>query len=198
MLLPLLNKVFTYLLTYLQATYNHHLLLLIIIINDYYLILLASSVYFTTLEWSAATVTFLAIGDFCHLLITFTNSLDQDQDQQNSGLEICWSWSGSKLLDTLRFPTYKSYVDKISNSFWWFCRCRRWTRAAEQWRQYHKDITTLTKWLTEAEKKLADIKQMHDYLKAENAYTVSDLKTSWNCSLHFTSASYVDLQMRFR
>ena len=26
---------------------------------------------------------FLAIGDFCHLLITFANSLDPDQDQQN-------------------------------------------------------------------------------------------------------------------
>ena len=36
-------------------------------------------------------ILFLANGDFCHLLITFANSLDPDQE----------SWSGSKLFDTL-------------------------------------------------------------------------------------------------
>ena len=53
---------------------------------------------------------------------------------------------------------------------------RRWTRAAEQWRQYNKDITTLTKWLTEAEQKLADIKLIQDNQQADNAYMVSTVK----------------------
>ncbi|XP_052240299.1 dystrophin-like isoform X2 [Dreissena polymorpha] len=42
-------------------------------------------------------------------------------------------------------------------------RHRRWTRAAEQWRQYHKDVTMVTKWLTETELKLADLKLLHDF-----------------------------------
>ena len=31
---------------------------------------------------------FFASGDFCHLTITFVNSLDPDQDQQNVGLDL--------------------------------------------------------------------------------------------------------------
>ena len=31
---------------------------------------------------------FLASSDFCRLLITFANSLDPDQDQQNVGLDL--------------------------------------------------------------------------------------------------------------
>ena len=31
---------------------------------------------------------FLASGDFCHLLIIFANSLDPDQDQQNVGPDL--------------------------------------------------------------------------------------------------------------
>ena len=31
---------------------------------------------------------FLASGHFCHLLITFANSLDPDQDQQNVGPDL--------------------------------------------------------------------------------------------------------------
>ena len=38
---------------------------------------------------------FLASGKFCHLLITFSNRLDPDQDRQNDGPVI----SGSKLFD---------------------------------------------------------------------------------------------------
>ena len=33
-------------------------------------------------------ISFLASGDFCRLLITFANSLDQDQDQQNLGSDL--------------------------------------------------------------------------------------------------------------
>ena len=35
-----------------------------------------------------------ASGDFCHLLITFANSLDPDQDQQNLRPDLdpnCWT-----------------------------------------------------------------------------------------------------------
>ena len=46
--------------------------------------------------------TFPASGDFCCLLITFANSLDQDQ-----------AWSGSKLFDTLMvFP--KDFFEKVN------------------------------------------------------------------------------------
>ena len=31
---------------------------------------------------------FLASGDFCHLQITFANSLDPDQDRQNVGPDL--------------------------------------------------------------------------------------------------------------
>ena len=37
---------------------------------------------------------FLASGDFCRLFITFTNSLDPDQDRQNVGPDLdsnCWT-----------------------------------------------------------------------------------------------------------
>ena len=48
-----------------------------------------------------------AVGDFCHLLKAFTNSLDQDQAQR-------WDLSGSKLFDTLhyRIPE-RSFLKKL-------------------------------------------------------------------------------------
>ena len=53
---------------------------------------------------------FLAIcADFCHLLITFSNSLDPDQDPQSS----CRSWSGSKPLDTL-MVFLEEFVEKVN------------------------------------------------------------------------------------
>ena len=36
----------------------------------------------------AHRVSFLASVDFCHLLITFTNSLDIDEDRQNAGRDL--------------------------------------------------------------------------------------------------------------
>ena len=33
-------------------------------------------------------ISFLASGDFCHLLITFANSLDSDQDRQKVGPDL--------------------------------------------------------------------------------------------------------------
>ena len=39
----------------------------------------------------------LASGDFCHLLITFANSLDQDQDRQNVGPTL----DRNRLINTL-------------------------------------------------------------------------------------------------
>ena len=50
---------------------------------------------------------------------------------------------------------------------------RRWTRAAEQWRQYHKDVAVVTKWLTETEKKLGDLKYVQDSKLLEKSYGVS-------------------------
>ena len=44
---------------------------------------------------------FLASGDFSHLLINFANSLDPDQDRPRTGPTESRSWSGSKLFDTL-------------------------------------------------------------------------------------------------
>ena len=37
---------------------------------------------------SSVTNYFLASDDFCRLLITFANSWDQDQDQQNVGADL--------------------------------------------------------------------------------------------------------------
>ena len=40
------------------------------------------------LVWLVLSLTFLGGGDFCHLLITFANSLDPDQDRQNVGPDL--------------------------------------------------------------------------------------------------------------
>ncbi|XP_052810329.1 dystrophin-like isoform X2 [Mya arenaria] len=55
-------------------------------------------------------------------------------------------------------------------------RHRRWTKAAEQWRQYHKDVAVVTKWLTETEKKLEDLKLLDDTKVLEKAY--GDIESS--------------------
>ena len=39
-------------------------------------------------EVSAIRLTVLASDDFCHLLITFTNSLNPDQDRENVGPDL--------------------------------------------------------------------------------------------------------------
>ena len=46
--------------------------------------------------WKFYFNSFPTSGDFCHLLITFANSLDPDQAWKK-----CRAWSGSKLFDTL-------------------------------------------------------------------------------------------------
>ena len=44
---------------------------------------------------------FFASSNFCRLLISFANDLDQDQDQSSVDPEFCLSWSGCELFDTL-------------------------------------------------------------------------------------------------
>ena len=53
---------------------------------------------------STVKINFLAASrDCCRLLITFANSLDPDQDQQNVGSDL-YPQSGSKLFDTDSVP----------------------------------------------------------------------------------------------
>ena len=52
---------------------------------------------------------FLASDNFCRLLITFSNSLDPDQDRQNFGLALV---PKSKSLDTLRV-LLKAFLEKV-------------------------------------------------------------------------------------
>ena len=52
---------------------------------------------------------FLASGDFCHLLIMFANSLVQDQDW----LSVGRSWSEYKLFDPLIFFLEKNFLKKL-------------------------------------------------------------------------------------
>ena len=68
--------------------------------------------------------------DFCHLLITFANSKDPDQGQ-----EECWSLSWSKPTDTLIVYSWKNLLKKVilkkksadnkkfieKRSFWFYC-----------------------------------------------------------------------------
>ena len=54
------------------------------------------------------TNTFLASGDFCHLLITFANNLDIDQDLQNFGPDLdpnhlTLIWFLKEILDVYSF-----------------------------------------------------------------------------------------------
>ena len=49
---------------------------------------------------------FLASGNFCHLLISFANRLDPEQDGQR------WFWSGSKRFDTL-IEFLNFFVEKL-------------------------------------------------------------------------------------
>ena len=45
--------------------------------------------YVSAFKWSGDTfVSLLASGNFCQLLITFTNSFDPDQEEQNIGPDL--------------------------------------------------------------------------------------------------------------
>ena len=55
-----------------------------------------------------ATNSFLASSNFCRQLITFTNSLDPDQNEQN-----VFQRSGSKLFDTL-IAVLKEFFEKVN------------------------------------------------------------------------------------
>ena len=55
-----------------------------------------------------ATNSFLASSNFCRQLITFTNSLDPDQNEQN-----VFQRSGSKLFDTL-IVVLKEFFEKVN------------------------------------------------------------------------------------
>ena len=57
---------------------------------------------------------FLLAGDFCHLLITFINSLDPDQDPQNVSISVCPD-QNPNYFDTL-IVFLKEVIEK--KSFW--------------------------------------------------------------------------------
>ena len=52
-------------------------------------LLIKKNVFLVQISNKIFPSSFLASGDFCHLLITsFANSLDQDQDRQNVGPDL--------------------------------------------------------------------------------------------------------------
>ncbi|KAL3882693.1 hypothetical protein ACJMK2_029006, partial [Sinanodonta woodiana] len=51
-------------------------------------------------------------------------------------------------------------------------RLRRWSRAAEQWSQYHSDMKELTQWLAKTEARLLELKHWgKDFKELEKAYS---------------------------
>ena len=66
---------------------------------------------------------FLASDNFCRLLIIFSNSLDQDQDRQNFGIDLV---PKSKLLDTL-IVLLKEVFEKVD-----FENCQQTTTKHEK------------------------------------------------------------------
>ncbi|XP_053396069.1 dystrophin-like isoform X7 [Mercenaria mercenaria] len=94
--------------------------------------------------------------------------LDREKDEVFSQCEP----DERQRLRTLLQDLHSSWQD-ISDSY--TDRHRRWTRAAEHWRQYHKDLTTVTKWLTDSEQKLADLKFLQDSKLLEKSYADLEL-----------------------